>query len=152
MPASPDLVAGTFFKQGGLLRSLRGRIGDGSDFCHDRDTRSRRPIPSAALDTQTSGDLSQAGIPRPHHVAFGNSRIQEMGIDQPNAAAVKVPLVNEEEDFFVGGLAGPRQSVQQFEDLMPFGKGSAGEFTDDERVADHVTGFQPDRQVAVAPP
>ena len=75
-----------------------------------------------------------------------------MGIDQPNAAAMKVPLVNEGEDFFVGGLAGPRQSVEQFEDLMPFGKGSTGEFTDDERVADHVAGFQPDRQVAVAPP
>lgn len=99
-----------------------------------------------------SGDPSQAGIPRPHHVAFGNSRIQEMSIDQSDAAAVKVPLVNEGEDFFVGGLAGPRQSVEQFEDLMPFGKGSAGEFTDYKRVAHHFAGFQPDRQVAVAPP
>jgi len=99
-----------------------------------------------------SGDPSQAGIRRPHHVAFGNSRIQEMSIDQSDAAAVKVPLVNEGEDFFVGDLAGPRQSVEQFEDLMPFGKGSAGEFTDYKRVAHHVAGFQPDRQVAVAPP
>jgi len=87
-------------------------IGDGSDFCHDRDTRCRHPFPSTAVDTEMSGDPSQAGIPRPHHVAFGNSRIQEMSIDQSDAAAVKVPLVNEGEDFFMGGLAGPRQSVE----------------------------------------
>jgi hypothetical protein len=41
-----------------------------------------------------SGDPSQAGIPRPQHVAFGNSRIQEMSINQSDAAAMKVPLVN----------------------------------------------------------
>ena len=88
-----------------------------------------------------SGDPSQAGIPRPHHVAFGNSRIQEMGIDQPNATAVKVPVVDEGEDFFMRGLAGSRQSGEEFEDLMPPGKGSAGEFTDYKRVAHHVAGF-----------
>ncbi len=104
-------------------------------------TRWRRPFPSTALDAQTSGALPQAGIPRPHHVAFGNSRIQEMGIDQPNATAVKVPVVDEGEDFFMRGLAGSRQSGEEFEDLMPSGKGSAGKFTDHGRVADHVAGF-----------
>jgi hypothetical protein len=99
-----------------------------------------------------SGDPSQAGLPRPHHVAFGNSRIQEMSIDQSDAVAVKVPLVDEREDFFVRGLAGPRQSGEEFENLMPFGKGSAGEFTDYKRVADHFAGLQPGRQVAVTPP
>jgi hypothetical protein len=75
-----------------------------------------------------------------------------MSIDQPDAAAGKVPLVDEGEDFSMRGLAGSRQSGEEFEDLMPPGKGSASEFTDDERVADHVAGFQPDRQLAVAPP
>ena len=137
----------------GGYSSSGGKSGTGATFMpRARCTRSRRPFPSTALDAQTSGDLSQAGIPRPHQVAFGNSRIQEMGIDQPNATAVKMPLVDEVKDFFMRGLAGPRQSGEEFEHLMPFGKGSAGEFTDYERVADHVAGFQPDRQVAVAPP
>ena len=85
-------------------------------------------------------------------MAFGNSRIQEMSIDQSDAAAMKVPLFNEDEDFFMRGLAGPRQSGEEFEDLVPPGKGSAGEFSNHQRVADNVAGFQPDRQLAVAPP
>jgi hypothetical protein len=82
----------------------------------------RRSTPSTALDAQTSGDPSQAGIPRPHHVAFGNSCIQKVSIDQPDAAAVKALLVDEGENFFMRGLAGPRQSGEEFQDLMPPGK------------------------------
>lgn len=111
-----------------------------------------RPFTSTALDAQTSGEVAQAGIPRPHDVTFGNSRIQEMRIDQPDAATVKVPLVDEGEEFFMRRRSGPRQSGEEFEDLMPSGKRSAGEFTDHERVAHHVAGFQPDRQLAVGPP
>jgi len=111
-----------------------------------------RPFLSTIFDAQTSGSPSQAGIPRPHHVAFGNTRIQEMGINQPDAAAVKAPLIDEGEDLFMRGLAGPRQSGEEFEDLMPPGKGSAGEFTDHERVADHFAGFETNRQLTVAPP
>lgn len=75
-----------------------------------------------------------------------------MSLDQPNAAAVKMPLVDEGEDFFMRGLAGPSRGGEEFEDLMPPKKRSAGEFTDYERVADHVAGFQPGRQLAVIPP
>jgi len=85
-------------------------------------------------------------------VAFGNSCIQKVSIDQPDAAAVKALLVDEGENFFMRGLAGPRQSGEEFQDLMPPGKGSAGEFTDHEWMAHHVAGFQPDRQLAVTLP
>jgi hypothetical protein len=42
-----------------------------------------------------------------------------MGIDEPDATAVKVLIVDEGEDLVMRGLPCPRQGMKEFEDSVP---------------------------------
>jgi len=74
-----------------------------------------------------------------------------VGVDEPYATAVKVLIVDEGQDLVMLGLPRPRQGMKQFEDCVPPGEGTAGEFADHKRMADDVARLQEHGQLAVAP-
>jgi hypothetical protein len=84
-------------------------------------------------------------------MGLAHRRPEEVGIDEPDATAMEIPILDEGEDFVMFGLLRPRESVKQLEDRLPPRKGTAGEFTDHERMADNIARFQKHRQLTIAP-
>jgi hypothetical protein len=84
-------------------------------------------------------------------MGLAHRRPEEVGVDEPDATAVEILILNEGEDFVMCGLLRPRESLKQLKDRLPPRKATAGKFTDQERMADNIARFQKHRQLTIAP-
>ncbi len=75
-----------------------------------------------------------------------------MGVDEPDATAVKVVIVDKREDRVMLGLPRPRQGMKEFKDRVPTCERAAGEFTDHERMADDIACLQEFDQLVISTP
>jgi hypothetical protein len=84
-------------------------------------------------------------------MGLAHRRPEEVSIDEPDATAMEITILDEGEDFVMCGLLRPRESLKQLKDRLPPRKGTAGELTDHERMADNIARFQKHRQLTIAP-
>ena len=79
--------------------------------------------------------LVQPTILRPQWDSCHDRRGKKMGVNVAQAFPGKITRFDEGQHLFVGGDGNPRQSTQQRDDLRPVDQIAAGQFADDERVA-----------------
>lgn len=102
-------------------------------------TGSRTKAASTRNDPQFSRNGSERPIERPQPAAPKERGRQQMHVDPAQTPTVEISLCDEGEDFVVPGDRGRWQRVQQPQQSLTIAKRAAGQFADNENVAENLS-------------
>ena len=88
-------------------------------------------------DAQPASRLGQTTVPGPEALAGQCYRREQMEIDPPQTAPHQRVRLDERKNFFVLHQRRLREVPKEGQDLVPAIQRAAGEFADNERMAEH---------------